>query len=476
MRGKKLFNRLTSAMSGQRFDQEIHLRESFQLGRERVRIPYVGDPICVKLAKAGSEFHIYREIPLDENPDTQSSSFLLLDPKYCYSGIGGFMRLSEGETLVIGHHDRIQATMFDYSTNMGMRHLSISHDGDALIFKELLTDCEIHLGPMPGDYTHVSPVDRRKENLRKLRAIFENPVEPLSPTDALSTLKQVNEILEAEPYRRLDDRNKPGGVLEIPKALIPIIIGDLHAQVNNLLTLLSQNGFLTALERGDASLIILGDAVHSEVDGQLDDMDTSLLIMDLILKLKIRFPQQVFYIRGNHDSFSDTVFKSGIAQCLMWETAIRNRRGESYLEQMNLFYEQLPYLVLTEDYVACHAAPVKTRFDLDMLVNIHRHPGLVQELTRNRLRRRDYPAGYAKSDVKHFRDTLNLPEDTPFFVSHSPLNREDAMWLEAGGIRNHHIVFSANIPWIGVFTRVNNRLVPLYYRQENLLPIINALN
>ena len=475
MASKRFFHRLTSALSHHRTDREVSLREPYRLGRDRVRIPCDSLPLSVKLVRAGSEFHIHQEILQDNTTESRSPSVLLFDPNHCYSSIGGFLRLSEGETLVIGHHDKLQAVMFDYSANMGIRHLSICHDGDALVFKELLTDCEILLSPLPAEFSSQRLLDRRMENLRKIRDIFRGPLEPLAPKDALATLQAVNRILEEEAYRPLDDRSKPGGVIKIPSALTPIIVGDLHAQVNNLLTLLSQNGFLEALEAGTATLIILGDAVHSEVDGQLDEMESSVLMMDLILQLKIRFPQQVFYIRGNHDGFSDSVFKAGVAQCLNWETALRNRRGESYLEQMNLFYEQLPYLVLNKDYVACHAAPVKTRFDVDMLVNIHRHPGLVQELTRNRLRRRDYPAGYAKGDVKHFRDTLNLPEDTPFFVSHSPLNRQDAMWLEAGGIRNHHIVFSANIPWIGVFTRVNDRLIPLHYLQENLLSVINGL-
>lgn len=475
MTRKRFFKRLTSVLTGHRHDQNVRLHEPYCLGRKRVRIPLEDAPFCVKLVRAGSEFHVFPEIPLDKTPEEQPPAFLFLDPKHCYSGIGGFLRLTEGETLILGHHDKLQAFMFDYSANMGVRHLSITHDGKALVFKELLSDCEILLSPLPEEYTVERLTHRRKENLRKIRAIFRSPFEPLPPSEALTTLKAVNNILGAEAYRPLDDRNKPGGVVALPQDLTPIIVGDLHAQVNNLLSLLSQNGFQEALEAGNAALILLGDAVHSEVDGQLDDMDSSLLMMDLILSLKLRFPRQVFYIRGNHDSFSDTVFKSGVAQCLMWETVLRNRRGESYLEEMNHFYEQLPYLVLTGDYVACHAAPVKTRFDLDMLVNIHRHPGLVQELTRNRLRRRDFPAGYAKGDVKQFRDTLGLPEDAPFFVSHSPLNRQDAMWLEAGGIRNHHIVFSANIPWIGVFTRVNDRFIPLTYHQENVLSIIDNL-
>ena len=65
---------------------------------------------------------------------------------------------------------------------------------------------------------------------------------------------------------------------------------DLHGLVDNLLKILSENSFLEALDRGEAALILLGDAVHPEAAGQLEDMDSSILIMDLILKLKLTFP------------------------------------------------------------------------------------------------------------------------------------------------------------------------------------------
>ena len=470
------FDRLKSALSARGRICEVRLRETYRLGSSRVRVPYEGVPIGLRMARAGIGLHIVPELPLDASAGQSTPAFLLLDPNRQESGIAGFLRLTPGETLILGRHDRWQSALFDYPEVMGVRHLAITHDGGALIFKALLSDCEIYLEPLPAEPVVERIAERRKEKLGKIRALYGGPLEILSPEEALATLAEVNRLLETDPFRPLDDRGRPGGVLKPPQELTPIIVGDLHAQVDNLLTLLTHNGFFDALEQGRAILIILGDAVHSEVDGRLDEMDSSLLMMDLILRLKLRFPRQLFYIRGNHDSFSDTVFKFGVAQCLQWEATLRQRRGEPYLREMERFYRRLPYVVLSEGYAGCHAAPVKTRFDRDMLVNIHRHPGLVRELTRNRLRQRTNPAGYTKADVRHFRNTLNLPEDTPLFVSHSPLNREDAMWLEAGGIKNHHIVFSANTPWIGVFTRVGERMIPLRYRREELLPIINGLS
>ena len=472
-----ILSKLRSALIGRSPIEEIRLNGPYRLGTSRVRVLFEGVPIHIAMKKAGVELLIYPEILLDNSAFQPPHPFLLLDPQRCCTGINAFLRLEKpGDTLILGRHDKLQAAIFAYPPTMDLRRLSITHDGDALIFRALVSDTEIYLSPLLGKDPTGGILCRRRENLQKIRDIYGGPVAQLPPEEALSTLKQVNGILAQESFRPLDERGRPGGVVKLPEKVTPIIVGDLHAQVDNLLTLLSQNDFLNALETGSAALVILGDAIHSEEDGRLDEMDSSLLITDLILRLKLRFPQQVFYIRGNHDSFSRDVFKFGIAQCLVWEHAVRDKRGPAYHEEMKRFYDLLPYVLLSEGYVACHAAPIKTRFNMDMLVNIHRNPGLVRELTQNRLRRRNYVAGYYRSDVKHFRNTLGLPEHTPFLVSHSPLNREDAMWLEAGGIENHHIVFSANTPWIGLFTRVNKQMIPLCYHREDLLSLIDGLS
>jgi len=221
--------------------------------------------------------------------------------------------------------------------------------------------------------------------------------------------------------------------------------------------------------------LFLGDAVHSEEDGHLEEMENSLLIMDLIFRLKLWFPQQVFYIRGNHDSFSDEIGKCGVPQGLLWAKALRDLRGQAYLDAMNHFYELLPYVALSKGYVACHAAPPRGKVSMDMLINIEKYPGLIQELTCNRLYRPNRPAGYKGSDVKRFRRMLHLDEKAELFVGHTPLTRHDTLWINVGGIEHHDVVFSANKPWIGVFTKVGKRMIPLQYRAEELLPVINAL-
>jgi hypothetical protein len=318
-------------------------------------------------------------------------------------------------------------------------------------------------------------ITKRMSLLSEIRTIYGGPIERLPADEALETLEKVNDLLEKEPCRPRDSLSKPGGVIALPDKMVPIIVGDLHAQIDNLLTLLSQNEFLEMMSDGKAAMVFLGDAVHKEIDGQMEEMESSLLIMDIIFRLKLWFPQQVFYVRGNHDCFDENIGKDGIPQGLLWKASLEKHRGKIYREAMDRFYDLIPYVALSQDFVACHAAPPKSKVSMDLLINIHQFPGLITELICNRPKTANRPAGYTRGDVKRFRKTLGLPESADMFVGHTPVDREDTLWMDVGGIEHHHVVFSGNIPWIGVFTRIGERLIPLRYHVENLLPIINAL-
>ena len=110
-----------------------------------------------------------------------------------------------------------------------------------------------------------------------------------------------------------------------------------------------------------------------------------------------------------------------------------------------------------------------------MLINATENQGLMEQLIHNRIRRPNYPGGYTPRDVKRFRSGLGFKSNFPFIVAHNPLTETETLWLNVGNIENHHIVFSANLHSIGVFTRIGDGMIPLSYRTEPLLEAINAL-
>jgi hypothetical protein len=471
------FDRLKSAFSSPSNYAAVELQDPYTLVGKAIRIPISGQTLKLTLG-TGEEsrtLHLVPEKFIGDAGRLDFPSLLLIDPDTFFTQINGFVRLMKGDHLVVGREDDLQKAIFNLPKGVRKRHLSIIHDGDALLLKDLDGTSGTRLETLPAPGGSDPLTERRSIILQEIRTIYGGPIQLLPPDMALHDLTEVNRILEKEPLRPHNDRGMPGGVVHLPKKMIPIILGDLHAQVDNLLTLLSQNEFIEMMGDGKATMIFLGDAVHSEEDGHLEEMENSLLIMDLILRLKLWFPQQVFYVRGNHDSFSDEIGKCGVPQGLLWAKALRDLRGQAYLDAMKHFYELLPYVALSKGYVACHAAPPRGKVSMDMLINIEKYPGLIQELTCNRLYRPNRPAGYKGSDVKRFRRTLHLDEEAELFVGHTPLTRHDTLWINVGGIEHHDVVFSANKPWIGAFTKVGNRMIPLQYRAEELLPVINAL-
>ncbi len=178
----------------------------------------------------GLKFHIYPEISLDDSGERDARRLILVDPDRYFSEISGFLRLNEaGDTLILGQHDELQTAMFNLPAKMDMRYMSIAHDGDALTFKTLVSDTDIHISPVMRKDSAERIVQRRMQKLREIRTIYGGPIELLPPLEAIATLGAVNDILEEEAYRPLDERGKPGGVLKLKSDLIPIVVGDLHA-------------------------------------------------------------------------------------------------------------------------------------------------------------------------------------------------------------------------------------------------------
>ncbi len=236
---------------------------------------------------------------------------------------------------------------------------------------------------------------------------------------------------------------------------------------------LTQNAILEGLEAGKVALVIIGDAPHPDEEGLEAFMGSSMLLMDLIFRLQLAFPGQVYYLRGNHDSFSEEISKNGVPQAVLWEHALRDARGTAYFEAMTRLYQRLPYVATSPRFVACHAGPPTSTVTRDMLINIRDNPRLEREVTRVRLRKPNSPAGYGPGDIKRLRNTLGLGPQVPVLVGHTPLSRDDTLWLDAGGIRNHHVVFGAHPEWIGIVALAGERFLPLRYPVEPLTDLYN---
>jgi hypothetical protein len=457
--------------------EEVDLKDTIHIASRKIRVPAPIIPMQILLGgERGKRLFLYPEVKINEGGNlSENGAFLLFDPDDFFSGISGFLRLFAGESLTLGRESSVQCDLLKLPKSVSDRHLSLKRPEDGLIFKDRSADDGTCISPLVSDKSAKRLVDWRRDKLAHLARVLEKPIEPISRNAANDLIDSVIELVEREPRQASDSRGKPGGVVELPTDLSPIVVGDLHARIDNLLVILTQNAFLDALEQGTAALIFLGDAIHSDEDGLEDSMDTSMLMMDLIFRLKLKFPDRVYYLRGNHDSFSEDISKQGVPQGLLWEESLHETRGPGYVRAMARLYEALPYVAISSRFVACHAGAPMRKISRDMLVNIRQHPELEKEITHVRLQRPNSPSGYNGGDVKRMRARLGLDPKTPLIVGHTPLSCDDTMWLNAGKIPNHHVLFGANPDWVGVISQVGKRLIPLRYPAEPLLSLFNRL-
>ncbi len=314
---------------------------------------------------------------------------------------------------------------------------------------------------------------KRRAALQRVLEIYGGPIEVLQADEGLSLLKSVNDAMTYAPYCPVGDDGKPGGLVELPPHLAPILVGDLHANVDNLLKILSENSVMENLDDGSAAIVFLGDAVHDENPEMLGSMRSSVLMMDLIFKLKLRYPNQIYFLIGNHDGFSPELTKHGVRQCQLWENYVKAIRGDAYRIELQRFYELSPMVALSADFVACHGGPPQRKVSREKIVNISQFANLSHELVWNRIQSPACPFGYTARDVRRFRKSLGLREDIPFIVAHTPLAKDETVWRNIGRVSQHHLVFSARPDQVGVFLRIDGEMQPRAYPAE---PLCNWLN
>jgi hypothetical protein len=444
--------------------------QRLRLSRKRLGIPLPAQPVEVELGK--ERLHIQKEIRCDGSSASNPPDLVVYNPDLDSEQINYSLRIKPGQSLHISQDQPYQEHLFRKPRKAFRRNFRLDHAGENLIFRDSNSEYKTFITLLEQNTEQSPIVTQRNKAIDKIIALFGGPLEAMPPDQALTTIQQVNALLLNDAFRAQDASGAAGGLVELPAHITPVVIGDLHANIDNLLKILSENAFMQVLEKGTGVLVFLGDLVHPDEE-PFDSMDSSVLTMDFLFKLKLRFPQGVFFLRGNHDSFSTDVAKDLVPQAVLWRKKLEQIRGTEYCEQIAQFYDLSPVVALSGDFVACHAGPPQNKTDLIKLKNIRTFPGLMHDLMWNRVRRPGYPAGYTRSDVRRFRKSLNLDKELPFLVGHTPYSDTGTLWCDVAGIQHHHILYSAKADQMAIFTRVNGKMVPQVYSAEPLLEWTN---
>lgn len=253
--------------------------------------------------------------------------------------------------------------------------------------------------------------------------------------------------------RPLASDKKPGGLVEFSEKEERefIVIGDLHANKNNLKRILMDSNNFTKLREDRLVVVFLGDLVHDDRSGYMNKMDSSIEILEIMLHLIERYPKNIIYILGNHDTFSENLAKLGIQQGLEFRRAVTARYGQSYVDLLQQFFDALPVFVKHPCFLATHAGPPRGGINREELINVDHFQNLKWQLIWNRINEtRSTPSmkEYGNEDLIQLREDLGCPPDIPVLVGHNPMWKwggDDSVWINPAGTKNHVILYS-NLP------------------------------
>jgi hypothetical protein len=463
------FRKLQKSLARLTHSEPLGNRKALKLSKGKLRVPLDALPLVLSFGKQGGKLQLFPETALARSGKLRFTGNLLLrEQARQRNGLRRDVRLAPGQSLALMRDEDGRVLLPGVNARVADALLTLKLFDDELLLLNPGVTSRIRAKPL--DATRIAAlVENRVGRLRRLREVLGARIEASDPDAAMDLLQQVNEVMAREAHRPTDRRGKPGGLVSLPDRLQPLILGSLHGSTDNLLAVLTRSTVLDGLESGRLCLLLLGDAVHRPDAATLEDMEQSMAMMDLVFRLKLSFPEQVFYLRGNHDGFSEAP-GGGTPQGLLWWRALKRARGKRYRKAMEDFYGLLPCIVASRDFIACHAAAPTSKVDRGMLIDALQYPALEQELTEGNRHKE-----YGRGDVKRLRKAMGVEPDTPFLVGRSPEDDTAPQNRELDGIPAHCMVYSGAPQWVGAVALIDGDLVPFNYPAEPLTELYNSL-
>lgn len=238
-----------------------------------------------------------------------------------------------------------------------------------------------------------------------------------------SSLDKATEILKTEK-----------GIIELNKNVPTIVVSDIHARPEFLIKLLEKEldidgkkvKVFDLFKNNQINIVCVGDGMHTsnakawqEPDFDFDkEMADGLCVMKMAMDLKINFPNNFHFLRGNHEDIYSGAGKEGVHQINQTRDWFEENFGLDFVKKWSRFEKSLPIIAKGENFVVTHAAPdvvhAKESVELKDINTVYAYT-----TSENRFQE---PNPVAETQFREKIDgnlrNLNMPEDSKWFIGH----------------------------------------------------------
>lgn len=239
-----------------------------------------------------------------------------------------------------------------------------------------------------------------------------------SHSELFDLAQQVSDILDAEisTYRESSIEEIPGALLDFYGTSLPVlVVPDIHARpgfIFNILNYKLKRGItgtketvIEALGKKHIIVVCVGDALHTERTRERwlkaleefentyyhgpamsEEMLYGLNTIIALMQLKIFFPENFHFLKGNHENITnrtgegDYAFKKYADEGEMVRKFIFEVYGDDVLYMLSCVENSMPLVFCTQNCVISHAEP-RTGYSRYKIINARLYPEVIEGLT-----------------------------------------------------------------------------------------------
>lgn len=254
----------------------------------------------------------------------------------------------------------------------------------------------------------------------------------------------LNQDTELRPF---SSNGYPGGLIYLNKNIPTIIVPDLHARIYFLKSILQFkiNGISVEnlLNKNDIQIVCVGDGFHGErrvrerwlnaaneysegftTHVNIDlEMSESLGLMELVIDLKLKYPKNFHFLKGNHENVlneevdGNYPFGKFTSEGKIVKEWLSKFYGMEFLNAYARFEKYLPLFAIGKDFLISHAEPQKL-YTFDELVNYRDHANVIYGLTWTRDKQAE--RGSVQNMLETYIDSLYL-DKALYFTGHKSI-------------------------------------------------------